>query len=196
MTDLNSHALAEVVLDTTDDNSIATTVAPTKAMAVDGSGFVDMGLAPELLAALRDLSFTQPTPVQVRAIPLALQDNADKPANDLLVSSQTGSGKTAAFLLPVMHTLLQQQKQAEKAENKAWADKVAQAVANGEEAPKKPRRKNPTDTRHVKPANPGALILCPTRELAQQVAKDAIDLVRHCKGLRIACVVGGMPYPL
>ena len=158
MTDLNSHALAEVVLDTTDDNSIATTVAPTKAMAVDGSGFVDMGLAPELLAALRDLSFTQPTPVQVRAIPLALQDNADKPANDLLVSSQTGSGKTAAFLLPVMHTLLQQQKQAEKAENKAWADKVAQAVANGEEAPKKPRRKNPTDTRHVKPANPGALI--------------------------------------
>jgi superfamily II DNA/RNA helicase len=165
-------------------------------MAVDGSGFVDMGLAPELLAALRDLSFTQPTPVQVRAIPLALQDNVDKPANDLLVSSQTGSGKTAAFLLPVMHTLLQQQKQAEKAENKAWADKVAQAVANGEEAPKKPRRKKPTDTRHVKPANPGALILCPTRELAQQVAKDAIDLVRHCKGLRIACVVGGMPYPL
>ena len=73
-----------------------------------------MGLAPELLAALRDLSFTQPTPVQVRAIPLALQDNADKPANDLLVSSQTGSGKTAAFLLPVMHTLLQQQKQARK----------------------------------------------------------------------------------
>lgn len=78
MTDLNSHALAEVVLDTTDDSSIATTVAPIKAMAVDGSGFVDMGLAPELLAALRDLSFTQPTPVQVRAIPLALQDNADK----------------------------------------------------------------------------------------------------------------------
>jgi len=136
MTDLNSHALADVVVDTTDENSAAITVSPPKAIAsVDGSGFVEMGLAPELLAALRDLSFTQPTPVQIRAIPLALQDNADKPANDLLVSSQTGSGKTAAFLLPVMHTLLQQQKQAEKAENKAWADKVSQAVANGEEAP-------------------------------------------------------------
>ncbi len=197
MTDLNSNALADVTIDAVDVHATEPTVTiPKQATAVDGSGFVEMGLAPELLAALRDLSFTQPTTVQVRAIPLALQDNADKPANDLLVSSQTGSGKTAAFLLPVMHTLLQQQKQAEKAENKAWADKVAQAVANGEEAPKKPRRKNPTDTRHVKPANPGALILCPTRELAQQVAKDAIDLVRHCKGLRIACVVGGMPYPL
>ena len=40
---------------------------------------------------------------------------------------------------------------------------------------------------------PGALILCPTRELAQQVAQDAIELVRHCRGLRIANVVGGMP---
>jgi superfamily II DNA/RNA helicase len=196
MTELNSQVLADVV-DATDDLQQTTSlVTPKEPVKADGSGFVEMGLAPELLAALRDLTFTQPTTVQVRAIPLALQDNADKPANDLLVSSQTGSGKTAAFLLPVLHTLLQQQQQQEKDENKAWAEKVAQAAARGEEAPKKQRRKNPTDTRHVKPANPGALILCPTRELAQQVAKDAIDLVRHCKGLRIACVVGGMPYPL
>jgi len=196
MTELNSHILADVVEASNDLQQATSAVTPKETAKVDGSGFVEMGLAPELLAALRDLSFTQPTTVQVRAIPLALQDNADKPANDLLVSSQTGSGKTAAFLLPVLHTLLQQQQQQEKDENKAWADKVAQAAARGEEAPKKQRRKNPTDTRHVKPANPGALILCPTRELAQQVAKDAIDLVRHCKGLRIACVVGGMPYPL
>jgi superfamily II DNA/RNA helicase len=39
-------------------------------------------------------------------------------------------------------------------------------------------------------------VLCPTRELAQQVAHDAIDLVRHCRGLRIANVVGGMPYQM
>ncbi len=43
---------------------------------------------------------------------------------------------------------------------------------------------------------PGALVLCPTRELAQQVASDAIDLVKHCRGLRVANVVGGMPYQL
>ena len=101
------------------------------------------------------------------------------------------------FVSSVLERSQQQQQQLqEKADNKAWADKVAQAVASGLEAPKKPRRKNPTNSRHVKPAIPGALILCPTRELAQQVAKDAIDLVRHCKGLRIACVVGGMPYPV
>jgi superfamily II DNA/RNA helicase len=40
------------------------------------------------------------------------------------------------------------------------------------------------------------LIVCPTRELAQQVAHDAIDLVKHCRGLRVANVVGGMPYQL
>jgi superfamily II DNA/RNA helicase len=39
-------------------------------------------------------------------------------------------------------------------------------------------------------------LLCPTRELAQQVAHDAIDLVKHCRGLRVANVVGGMPYQL
>jgi len=62
--------------------------------------------------------------------------------------------------------------------------------------PKKPKRKDPTNARHFKAATPGALILCPTRELAQQVAHDAIELVRHCRGLRIANVVGGMPYQL
>ena len=61
---------------------------------------------------------------------------------------------------------------------------------------KKAKRKDPTNTRNFKPATPGALILCPTRELAQQVCADAIDLVRHCRGLRIANVVGGIPYQL
>ena len=50
--------------------------------------------------------------------------------------------------------------------------------------------------RNFKAATPGALILCPTRELAQQVCADAIDLVRHCRGLRVANVVGGIPYQL
>jgi superfamily II DNA/RNA helicase len=113
-----------------------------------------------------------------------------------MVSSQTGSGKTAAFLLPVLDTLLRQQAQAE-AETRAERERlVAEALARGEAPPKAPKRKNPTDPRHFKAATPGALILCPTRELAQQVAHDAIDLVRHCRGLRVANVVGGMPYQL
>jgi superfamily II DNA/RNA helicase len=156
--------------------------------------FALLGLAPELLNAVADLGYTTPTAVQLQAIPLALHDPEAHSQNDLMVSSQTGSGKTAAFLLPVLHTLLGQQKAQQDEEHRLWAEKVAAAEAAGEPLPKKPRRKDPTNPRHFKPAVPGALVLCPTRELAQQVAHDAIDLVKHCKGLRIACVVGGLPY--
>ena len=164
------------------------------------NGFALMGLAPELLQAVKDLGFTQPTVVQEKTIPLAMQGQNDQPDGarftDLMVSSQTGSGKTAAFLLPVLHTLLKQQADAETKERTDFERACAEALAKGEAAPKRPRRKDPTSSRNFKAATPGALVLCPTRELAQQVAHDAIDLVRHCRGLRIANVVGGMPYQL
>jgi superfamily II DNA/RNA helicase len=172
----------------------------TEAPKVDvPNGFVELGLARELVQAVADLGYTQPTTVQQKTIPLALpNDNADAKADfiDLMVSSQTGSGKTAAFLLPVLHTLIQQQAQAEAADKAAWDKLVADAAANGEEPPKRAKRKDPTNARNFKAPTPGALIVCPTRELAQQVAHDAIDLVKHCRGLRVANVVGGMPYQL
>ncbi|MDB5893720.1 MAG: box helicase, partial [Rhodoferax sp.] len=159
------------------------------------NGFVTLGLAPELVQAVADLGYTQPTAVQMQTIPLAMQGDAARFV-DLMVSSQTGSGKTAAFLLPVLHTLLRQQAEAEAAERAEFEAAVADAAAKGEPAPKRAKRKDPTSTRNFKAATPGALILCPTRELAQQVAHDAIGLVQHCRGLRIANVVGGMPYQL
>ncbi len=162
------------------------------------NGFVTLGLAPELVHAVKDLGYTQPTSVQQKTIPLALPGDGLKADQfiDLMVSSQTGSGKTAAFLLPVLHTLLKQQAQAEAAERAEFDRQVAEAAAKGEAAPKRAKRKDPTNPRNFKAPSPGALIVCPTRELAQQVANDAIDLVRHCRGLRIANVVGGMPYQL
>ncbi|MGI9133809.1 MAG: DEAD/DEAH box helicase [Rhodoferax sp.] len=164
------------------------------------NGFVQMGLAPELIHAVRDLDYTQPTVVQQKTIPLALPKvgTDSKPARyiDLMVSSQTGSGKTAAFLLPVLHTLLQQQAQAEAQERAAYERALADAAAKGEAPPKRAKRKDPTNPRNFKAAVPGALVVCPTRELAQQVAHDAIDLVKHCRGLRVANIVGGMPYQL
>jgi superfamily II DNA/RNA helicase len=174
--------------------------AETEAPKVDvPNGFVELGLAPELVKAVGDLGYTQPTTVQQKTIPLALPSNngeAKQGFIDLMVSSQTGSGKTAAFLLPVLHTLIQQQAEAEAADKAAWDKLVADAAANGEEPPKRAKRKDPTNTRNFKAPTPGALIVCPTRELAQQVAHDAIDLVKHCRGLRVANVVGGMPYQL
>ncbi len=170
--------------------------SPVAAVAPAGpNGFELLGLAPELLAAVRDMGYTDPTVVQVKTVPLALQASGDG-FTDLMVSSQTGSGKTAAFLLPVLHTLLQQQAQAQENQRAEYERAVAEAAAAGKPAPKRPARKDPTNPRHFKATAPGALVLCPTRELAQQVAHDAIDLVKHCRGLRIANVVGGMPYQM
>ncbi|MDH1427483.1 DEAD/DEAH box helicase [Comamonas aquatica] len=188
-------AAADTSLDATLDQMLAD-VDPVEAAEPTGPNpFEELGLAPELVRAVGDLGYTQPTPVQAQAIPLAMGAGEDAGAFiDLMVSSQTGSGKTAAFLLPVLNTLIQQ-KNEEEAEAKAEYDRlVAEAAARGEPAPKRNKRKDPTNPRNFKAAVPGALILCPTRELAQQVAHDAIELVKHCRGMRIANVVGGMPY--
>ena len=189
--------LVEPISSVLDD--LATAVEVQDAVDTTPNGFVTLGLAPELVQAVADLGYTQPTTVQLKTIPLALpSDNADakKGFIDLMVSSQTGSGKTAAFLLPVIHTLLKQLSEAEAADRAAYEKSVADAIAKGEEPPKKAKRKDPTNVRNFKAPTPGALIVCPTRELAQQVAHDAIDLVKHCRGLRVANVVGGMPYQL
>jgi len=185
-------------------DSFIDTVAPVstpsevpEAVASQPNLFAQLGLAAPLVQAVADLGFTQPTLVQQAAIPKAMQAGGGSQAyTDLMVSSQTGSGKTAAFLLPVLHTLIGLQAEAEARERAEWDALVQQAEAEGKPAPKKPKRKNPLLARHFKPAVPGALVLCPTRELAQQVASDAIDLVKHCRGLRIATVVGGIPYPV
>ena len=195
-------SFAEANFDVENNDSTSVLETSLDAIAPEPNGFVKLGLAKELLQAVADMGFTQPTPVQMATIPKAMQalddDNADKKAKftDLLVSSQTGSGKTAAFLLPVLHTLLKQQEEAERFERSEFERLSAEAIARGEAPAKKPKRKDPTNLRNFKAATPGALILCPTRELAQQVCADAIDLVRHCRGLRIANVVGGIPYQL
>jgi superfamily II DNA/RNA helicase len=176
----------------------AQTFDDTPAAPALPNGFIRLGLAPELIQAVEDLGFSQPTAVQEEVIPRALPTAADGEASafiDLMVSSQTGSGKTAAFLLPVLHTLIGLQREAFERERAEQQRLAAEAAARGEEAPRR-RRHNPMDPRSFKAATPGALILCPTRELAQQVAHDAIDLVKHCKGLRVANVVGGMPYQI
>ena len=61
--------------------------------------FDTLGLDSSLLDNLKGLGYTTPTPVQREAIPAMLA------GGDLLVSSQTGSGKTAAFMLPSLHRL-------------------------------------------------------------------------------------------
>jgi superfamily II DNA/RNA helicase len=63
--------------------------------------FSELGLHPEILKAIEATGYTEPTAVQAQSIPVAIA------GEDLLVSSQTGSGKTAAFMLPCLHRLAQ-----------------------------------------------------------------------------------------
>ena len=81
--------------DTTDISS-ATTDA-----VIDGpTTFADLGLRPEVLAAVRDAGYTEPTPIQQQAIPLALS------GRDMIGLAHTGTGKTAAFTLPIIDRLV------------------------------------------------------------------------------------------
>src|SRR5882762_11244098 len=66
----------------------------------DRMPFTSLGLHPDLLKGIRELGFTRPTPIQDQAIPPALE------GRDLLACAMTGSGKTAAFLLPILHRLM------------------------------------------------------------------------------------------
>ncbi|NOS87140.1 MAG: DEAD/DEAH box helicase [Methylococcaceae bacterium] len=112
--------------------------------------FSSLELAEPLLAAVRRLGYEQPTPVQQKAIPLALA------YKDLLVSAETGSGKTAAFLLPTLHHLL---------------------------------------TLPSKKFGTRALILTPTRELAQQVFKQCQQLLELTE-LQVGLITGGDDFRL
>src|SRR5688572_13771745 len=62
--------------------------------------FSTFGLHPDLLRGIKELGFTRPTPIQSDAIPPALQ------GRDVLACAMTGSGKTAAFVLPILHRLM------------------------------------------------------------------------------------------
>ena len=128
------------------------TVIQAAAPARTASAFAALGLHPIILNSLVRSGYDTPTPVQTQAIPAALT------GVDLLVSSHTGSGKTAAFMLPSLNRL--------------------------------------TVDSPVKGNGPRILVLTPTRELALQVDKAAFSYGHKLKRFRVACLVGGMPYPL
>ena len=101
--------------------------------------FQQFSLDPRLQAGIKDMGFTRPTPIQEQAIPQVLK------GGDLLGVAQTGTGKTAAFALPILQRLTQ--------------GKLRQTRA---------------------------LIVAPTRELAEQIHQSFIDLGRHTRVRSVA----------
>ncbi len=107
--------------------------------------FSDLVLRPELMQAIAALDYVEPTPIQTAVIPLMLS------GADVIGQAQTGTGKTAAFALPILNNLRPQE-------------------------------------RHVQ-----ALVVCPTRELALQVANAFYDYGK-VQDVRVLAVYGGQPY--
>jgi len=113
--------------------------------------FSQLQLAPALARAVADMGYTTMTPIQAQAIPVVLQ------GHDVMGAAQTGTGKTAAFALPLLQRML------------------------------------PHENASTSPAcHPvRALVLLPTRELADQVAQSIKDYAKYTQ-LRSAVVFGGM----
>jgi ATP-dependent RNA helicase RhlE len=110
--------------------------------------FRNLGLSTDLLRAVADSGYTEPTPIQQQAIPAILQ------GQDIFASAQTGTGKTAGFTLPLLQLL---------------------GTTNPNKVPRTPK----------------ALILTPTRELADQV-NDSVKTYGKYLSLRSAVVYGGV----
>jgi len=106
--------------------------------------FEEFNLDARLTAGIKDMGFNQPTPIQEQAIPHALNNK------DVLGLAQTGTGKTAAFMLPILQRLTKGQRG------------------------------------HVR-----ALIVAPTRELAEQIHETAVSLGKHTR-IRSLTVYGGV----
>tara|TARA_R110002095_G_scaffold147820_3_gene127841 strand:- start:623 stop:1879 length:1257 start_codon:yes stop_codon:yes gene_type:complete len=112
------------------------------------SSFAALGLQAELIEALTERGYSDPTPIQLAAIPVVLA------GQDLMAGAQTGTGKTAAFALPILQLI------------------TASYPAN------------------QLPHRPQALVLAPTRELAQQVHRSFVNYGQRCP-LKTALVYGG-----
>ncbi|HEX2531262.1 MAG TPA: DEAD/DEAH box helicase, partial [Burkholderiaceae bacterium] len=135
--------------------------------------FEALGLHTSILKALTEAGYTKPTPVQEQAVPAAIS------GRDLMVSSQTGSGKTAAFMLPSLHKFASVEPQA----HGKTPNQERQAMRSRGERPR------------FQPAQPKMLVLTPTRELALQVTTATDKYGSFMKRIKAVSILGGMPYP-
>jgi superfamily II DNA/RNA helicase len=112
--------------------------------------FAALGISDKIVDNLTRNNITSPTPIQTQGIPLLLD------GQDLIACAPTGTGKTAAFMLPALQRLL------------------TPAINDGR--------------------GPRVVVLCPTRELAQQVSKAAMMFAGKLPRMKTVCVTGGEPF--
>ena len=125
--------------------------------------FADLGLSDAVMQAVVDMGYETPTPVQAASIPEVLA------GRDILAAAQTGTGKTAAFLLPTM-------------------SKLGHVVSPAKKGDRGRRRRNAARGR-----GPLMLVITPTRELAQQIDEVCTTVAKRT-GHTAVTVVGGLSY--
>ena len=145
--------------------------------------FAELGLNEQILAGVATLGFSAPTPVQAAAIPAVLA------GKDVVASAQTGTGKTAAFMLPTLQRIaVEKPHEAENPDAKEPNASAKPNAAAGRSAKTNAKR---GDTKRN--AYPRALIITPTRELAAQI--DAVaKSVCASTGQQAVIVTGGARY--
>lgn len=151
--------------------------------------FAELGLNEQILAGVATLGFNAPTPVQAAAIPAVLA------GKDVVASAQTGTGKTAAFMLPTLQRIaVEKPGGAEKPNAKEPNASAKSNAAAGRSNAKHNAKRGDTKRGGVKRnAYPRALIITPTRELAAQI-DDVAKSVCASTGQQAVIVTGGARY--
>ncbi|MCR5434763.1 MAG: DEAD/DEAH box helicase [Bacteroidaceae bacterium] len=146
--------------------------------------FKELGLRQELLRAIEEQGYEHPMPVQEQVIPWLLENTDDEEAaeeivngkcRDLVALAQTGTGKTAAYGLPLLQLLKD----------------LSQPPLEGEES-LQVQEKFPRPSKEGRGgSSPSVLILSPTRELCLQIADDLQGFAKYMPEVRILAVYGG-----
>jgi ATP-dependent RNA helicase RhlE len=136
--------------------------------------FSELGLLPALESAVASEGYVEPTPIQARAIPHVLA------GRDLLGLAQTGTGKTAAFALPILQRLARQRP--DPGQSAPARDAGIRATSRGESPSRAPNGRQ----RSIR-----CLVLTPTRELASQIHESFTTYGKHLP-LRSFVIFGGV----
>lgn len=146
--------------------------------------FKELNIAEPILRAIGEKGYTEATPIQQQGIPVAFS------GRDMLGIAQTGTGKTAAFAIPIIQRIWSERLEERKA---ATQDTAQEQTADGQ-AEDKPSRKDRRGRNHGKNSDRReiqALVLTPTRELALQISDCFADYGKYT-GVRHAVIFGGV----
>ncbi len=146
--------------------------------------FAELGLNERILTGVETLGFDTPTPIQAAAIPAVLA------GKDVVASAQTGTGKTAAFVLPALQVIDTGfgDEKTDRLESQCQPQDGQQQSSQQQEIQRRHQRGG--KRRRNRTRNPQALIVTPTRELATQIERVATTICKST-GQRAVIITGG-----